>query len=76
MNQPSENLDFSYTRWQASFLQATLIGACVFGLLAIIPAVLGTADPILIGIYIGAYIALLLITILPAPYTFKATTLV
>ena len=75
MNQPSENLDFSYTRWQASFLQATLIGACVFGLLAIIPAVLGTADPILIGIYIGAYIALLLITILPAPYTFKAVTL-
>ena len=75
MNQPSENLDFSYTRWQASFLQATLIGACVFGLLAIIPAVLGTTDPILIGIYIGAYIALLLITILPAPYTFKATTL-
>ena len=76
MNQPSENLDFSYTRWQASFLQATLIGACVFGLLAIIPAVLGTADPILIGIYIGAYIALLLITILPAPYTIKAVTLV
>ena len=75
MNQPSENLDFSYTRWQASFLQATLIGACVFGLLAIIPAVLGTTDPILIGIYIGAYIALLLITILPAPYTFKAVTL-
>ena len=77
MNQTTENFDFSYTNWQAKFLQATLIGSCIFGLIAVIPAIFGSeSDVLLVSIYASTYAALLITTILPAPYFMKAGTLV
>ena len=77
MNQTTENFDLSYTNWRAKFLQATLIGACIFGLVAVIPGILGSINnTVLVSIYAGAYAILLLITILPAPYFIKSGTVV
>jgi GAF domain-containing protein len=75
MNQSPDNIDFSYTNWRASFLRITLIGASIFGLVAVIPGVIGASDPIYAGLYIGVYLTLLLITILPVPNSIKAGTL-
>ncbi|RPH58259.1 MAG: hypothetical protein EHM81_10315, partial [Chloroflexi bacterium] len=75
MNQLPEKIEFSYTNWRAGFMRATLIGASIFGLLAVIAAVLGQPFSIYIVVYIGAYLALLILTILPVSYSIKAGTL-
>jgi GAF domain-containing protein len=76
MNRSSDNIEFSYTNWRANFLRITLIGASVFGLVAVIPGILGATAPIYAGLYIGVYLTLLIITVVPVPSTIKATTLV
>ena len=77
MDQSSDNLEFSYTTWRAGFLRTTLIAASVFGLAAVIPAVLGTlTQPIYKWLYIGVYLTLLVVTILPVPYSVKAGTII
>jgi GAF domain-containing protein len=76
MNRPPDNLEFSYTAWRTGFLRTTLIGSSIFGFVALLPAVLGASNLIYAGFYIGLYLILLAITILPAPETIKAGTLI
>jgi GAF domain-containing protein len=76
MNQTPETMDFSYTRWRDGFLRITLIVASIFGLAAVIPGVIGAANPLYAGLYIGVYVVLLVITITPVSSTIKAATLV
>ncbi len=77
MNQISDNIEFSYTNWRAGFLRVTLIGASILGLFALIPALPGVlATPVYAAIYIGLYLALLLVAILHVPYSIKAGMLV
>lgn len=77
MNQSPENTNSSYTTWRGRFLRTTLIIASIFGLVAIIPAVLGTQTELIYKwIYVGVYLTLLAVTILPAPYSVKAGTVI
>lgn len=66
---------YSYTQWRTGFIRTTLIAACIFGLAALIPAVL-SSEPVYGIIYIIFYILVLLVTFLQTPYTIKAGTLV
>jgi GAF domain-containing protein len=70
-----DRFEFSTTKWRAGFLRATLILACVFGLVLLIPAVL-TATPALKSVFIGIYALLLVVTLLPAGVNIKAAALV
>lgn len=75
MNQRSENMEPEYTKWRAGFIRGTLISACVFGLIAVILAIV--SSPILFAaLYLLAYITVVLITLLPASNNMKAGTLV
>jgi len=77
MNQPSGNIEFSYANWRAGFMRTTLIGACAFGALAVILTVfVGSSGPFYNGLYIGAYVALLAVTILPASYSIRAGVII
>jgi GAF domain-containing protein len=77
MKPSTQALDFSYNNWRAGFLRTTLIAASVFGLIAVIPAVIGTlTQPVYAGIYIFAYLLLILATFSPVSYNLKAGTLV
>lgn len=69
-------MEFSYTTWRAGFLRTILIGSIVFGLIALIPAILGTNDPVFRGIYIAIYVILFAVTFLPIRYSIKAGTIV
>jgi GAF domain-containing protein len=75
MNQTTDNIEFSYASWRAGFLRVTLIGASIFGLVAVIPGVLGATVPVYAWLYIGAYLVLLLLTVLPVPSPLKAGAL-
>jgi GAF domain-containing protein len=76
MNQQSQQIEFSYKAWRAGFLRTILIGASVFGLLALYPAILGTNNPIFKGFYIALYTIVVAVTILPISYLLKAGTIV
>ena len=77
MNKSPENSKFSYTTWHAKFIRATLIVASVFGLVAVIPAVIGTqTEAFYKGLYVGVYLILLIVTVLPAPYLAKAGVII
>jgi GAF domain-containing protein len=75
MSQSTDNIEFSYTNWRASFLRITLLWACVFGLFAVIPAIIGATNPLYAGLYIGVYLILLTVTIAPVPGSIKAGAL-
>ncbi|MCL4275712.1 MAG: GAF domain-containing protein [Anaerolineales bacterium] len=72
---PVTGPSYSYTQWRTGFIRTTLIAACIFGLAALIPAVL-SSEPVYGIIYIIFYILVLLVTFLQTPYTIKAGTLV
>ncbi len=76
MNQSSETLDFSYTSWRAGFLRIVLSAASIFGLAAVIPAVIGATTPVYAALYIGVYLVLLVVTITPVSSLIKAGTVV
>ncbi len=76
MNQPPDNLEFSYTTWRAGFLRTTLFGASIVGLVALFLGIVGTNNIFYTAFYIGIYIILLIITILPIPDPIKAGALV
>lgn len=61
--------------WRESFLRTTLIIACVFGIGALIPAVL-TTSPLYAIAYIAIYLLVLLVTVLPVSYQIRAFTLI
>jgi CheY-like chemotaxis protein len=76
MNQTPEPTEFSYTAWRAKFLRITLTVASVLGIFAVAAALLGTAEPIYNGIYVGVYVILLIVTIFPVPYALRAGILI
>lgn len=75
MSQRPVNTEHEATKWRASFIRTTLIAACVFGLAALIPAILAS-QPIYQLLYIVLYAILLLVTILPVSYNIRSGTLV
>lgn len=58
--------------WRNRFLRSLLIGAAIFGLIALIPAFFSTPDPTLILVYMASYVALLVIIFVPFPYRIRA----
>jgi len=76
MNQSPDNMEFSYTNWRTGFLRVTLIGASIFGLVAVIPGILGATSPLYAWLYAVVYLILLLLTILPVPSSIKAGALI
>jgi GAF domain-containing protein len=66
---------FPYQEWQEQFLRVIFLIACVFGLPAVISAIIQNTDKVLTGIYIGIYIFLLLAAFLKLPYWLKAVIL-
>jgi len=77
MKQLSQSKEFSYAAWRAGFLRTTLMAASAFGLVAVIPAVIGTlTKPFYAWLYIGLYLSLLAVTVLPVSYTIKAGTII
>ena len=72
MNPREQNPETSYARWRYRFLQSLLVGACVFGLPAVISGVMGSANKAFSAVYIAAYLGLVLTTIIKLPYWLKA----
>lgn len=76
MNQstPTPNPDtrFAPDDWRDRFLQRILLVSAVIGTFAVIPAVLGTDDLILQGIYIGVFVTLVASILIRLPYLLKA----
>ena len=75
IEQRKPSIEKQASTWKERFLRITLIVACVLGLGALIPALL-ESSPTYSTIYIGAYVLLLLATILPVGYRVRAATLV
>ncbi|MGA7194825.1 MAG: hypothetical protein WBW94_14455, partial [Anaerolineales bacterium] len=63
---------FDYGKWRQGFLQAILFSASAFGFISLAANFLTHASEIDLIIYSAAIIILLLVTIIPFPYTFKA----
>ena len=66
--QPADATGYVYQNWRAKFARPMLIGALVFGLIALIPALISAQSYILSGIFIGAYLILVTITVVDFPY--------
>lgn len=76
MSQPVDvNGKATNLSWRESFLRTTLIIACVFGIGALIPAVL-TTSPLYTIAYIVIYLLVFLVTVLPVSYRIRAFTLI
>lgn len=69
------NFEIKYQKWRSNFLRATLIAACIFGLITL-ASTLFENTPFYITIYILLYAIILLVTFLPLPENFKAATLI
>lgn len=76
MDQTTEKIDFSYTTWRIGFMRVILTVGSIFGLPAVLASVLGHAFTIYDALYIGVYLGLLLVTILPVPYSIRAGVLI
>ncbi len=80
MNQPlpkpnvsSASSIFDYGKWRAGFLQSILIGAAILGFVSLAANFLtGAATSDLIT-YSAAFVILLLVTLIPLPYSIKAS---
>lgn len=57
-----------YQNWRQNFVGPMLIGALVFGALALVPAILSAQNYILQGVFILAYLALIAVTFIQFPY--------
>ncbi len=65
---PADTTRYIYQNWRANFARPMLIGALIFGLIALIPALISTQSYVLGGIFIGAYLLLIIITVIEFPY--------
>jgi GAF domain-containing protein len=63
---------FDYGNWRKEFLQAILVGASVFGFIALVANFITGADPSDLITYSSAFVILLLTTLIPFPYWLKA----
>lgn len=70
-----EQSAFSYHQWQEQFLRIVFYAASAIGLPAVIAGSFGTSNGAIIGVYIGAYIILLLVTFIKLPYWQKSVVL-
>ncbi len=73
---PAETLSaapYSPEEWRERFLRPLLIGAAIFGLIALIPALFSTPNQTLILLYIVSYVILLASIFLPFPYPVRAS---
>jgi GAF domain-containing protein len=75
MEQQIPGFEYINTKWRTRFLRTTLIGACIFGLIALVPAITSSLV-VYSALYIIAYIVILLATFLPVHDNFKAGTLI
>src|SRR5574341_1945176 len=66
--QSVDTTQFVYQNWRANFARPMLIGALIFGLVALIPALLSAQSYILSVIFISAYLILVAITVIQFPY--------
>lgn len=71
MNNQSPKREFAYQTWREGFLRTTLIVASLLGLLVLIPSLFANSL-FFSALYVTIYISLLLVTILPAPYTLRS----
>lgn len=62
-------------QWRERFLRSLLIGAAVFGLIALIPALFSTPNQTLILVYVVSYLILLAVIFIPLPYPLRASVL-
>lgn len=74
MMDQQDRLEYSYTKWRAGFLRTTLVIACIFGLVVLIPGVISNTTG-LRYFFVGIYILLLAITFLSTNDDIKAYTL-
>ncbi|MFZ1041815.1 MAG: GAF domain-containing protein [Anaerolineales bacterium] len=63
---------FDYGNWRKEFLQAILVGASVFGFIALVANFITGANPSDLITYSSAFVILLLTTLIPFPYWLKA----
>ena len=76
MSQPQElSKETNHQSWREGFLRTTLILASVFGIVALIPAIL-SSTLFYSGIYISIYLLLLLATLLPVKYQVRTILLI
>ena len=59
---------YVYANWRENFVRPMLIGALVFGLIALIPSLLSQQNLVLDTVFIGAYIGLIALAIFKFPY--------
>ncbi len=57
-----------YQNWRENLVRPMLIGALIFGLLALIPALVSAENYFLDGVFIGAYLILIIVTVVRFPY--------
>jgi GAF domain-containing protein len=57
-----------YQSWRANFVRPMLIGALIFGLLALVPALLTNQGPIQNTVFIASYLILIAVTFVRFPY--------
>ncbi len=71
----SEKSVFSYQQRQEQFLHVILYATCIFGLPTLIASALTNTNRVTVGIDIGVYLVLLLVTFIKFPYWIKAVVL-
>jgi GAF domain-containing protein len=74
MNQ-QRGFEITYTNWRASFIRATLIAACIFGLAALIPSLIAS-ERLYQVIYLALYLIVLVITFLRIDDNIRAGVLI
>lgn len=77
MNQPNPVETSSVApyseEWKERFLHSLLVGAAIFGLIALIPALFSTPGQTLILVYIISYLFLLAVIFVRLPYSVRAS---
>jgi GAF domain-containing protein len=73
-NSPASDSDiqYSFKRWQESFLRSILNATAAFGIVAVAAALLTQTDPIYKIAYVGTYLLLVLVTFARLAYRVKA----
>ncbi len=59
---------YVYANWRENFVRPMLLGAMIFGLIALVPALISQPNIIVDGVFVGAYIILIALAILQFPY--------
>jgi len=77
MNQSADSIEFSYTNRRIDFLRATLISSCILGLVTLVPSAFSSeTTPVYRWLYVGAYLLLVSITVLPIPYSIRGVVFI